>query len=164
MFSMCVYEDTCAVWTYKWCLVYVCMKIHVSRNKFEVVSWMYEMWCVAIYDNALKKNGYRQTLEYTPPKSKLKHRNRNITWFNTPYNKCIRSNIGRDFLNLISKHFPNHSPLAKIFNRNNIKVTYSCTSNMSQIIKATTKRLNLSTAPHTSMNKVTLAIKKHAPY
>ena len=73
------------------------------------------------------------------PKDKSKHRSRNIIWFNPPYNKCITSNIGGDFLNLISKHFPNNSPLAKIFNKNNIKVSYSCTSNMSQIIKNTTK-------------------------
>ena len=44
-------------------------------------------------------------------------------------------NRGRDFLNLITKHFPNKIPQAKIFNKNNIKVSYSFTSNMSQIIK-----------------------------
>ena len=77
-----------------------------------------------IYNNALKNSGYRKTLKYTSPKSKPKHRNRNITWFNPPYNKCVISNISRDFLNLISKHFPNHSLLAKIFNRNNIKLSY----------------------------------------
>ena len=76
-----------------------------------------------IYDNALKNSSYKQTLEYTPQKSKPEHRNRNITWFNLPYNKYITSNIGRNFLNLINKHFPNHSPLAKTFNRNNIKVS-----------------------------------------
>ena len=25
------------VWTYKWCLVYVCEKIHTQRDEFEVV-------------------------------------------------------------------------------------------------------------------------------
>ena len=93
-----------------------------------------------IYDNALKYSGYRQTLEFIPPKSKPKHRNRNIIWFNPPYNNCITFNIGRDFLNLITKHFPNNSPLAKIFNRKNNKVSYSCTSNISQIIKKHNKK------------------------
>ena len=41
----------------------------------------------------LKNSSYKQTLEYTPPKSKPKHSNRNITWFILPYNKCIISNI-----------------------------------------------------------------------
>ena len=86
-----------------------------------------------IYDNALKNIGYRQTLEYTPLKSKLKHRNRNITWFNPPYNQFVTSNIGRDF--------PNHSPQAKIFNRNNLTVSDSCTSNISQLIKSYDKKI-----------------------
>ena len=81
------------------------------------------------------------TLEYTPPKSKQKHRNRNVTWYNPPYNKCMISNIGRDYLNLISKHFLSHRPLAKIFNRSNIKVSYSCTSKISQIIKGQNKKI-----------------------
>ena len=70
----------------------------------------------------------------SPPKVNSKHRSRNIIWFNTSYSKCISSNIGRDFLNLISKHFPKNSHLAKIFNKN-IKISYSCTNNMAQIIK-----------------------------
>ena len=70
-----------------------------------------------IYDKALRHSSYRQELEFIPPKDKSKHRSRNIFWFNPPYNKCITSTIGRDFLNLISKHFPNNSPLAKIFNK-----------------------------------------------
>ena len=92
-----------------------------------------------IHDKALKHSGYRQELESLPTKDKFKHRSRNIIWFNPPYNKCTTSSIGRDFLNLISKHFPDNSPQAKIFNKNNIKISYSCTNNMSQIIKNTTK-------------------------
>ena len=77
-----------------------------------------------IYDKALKHRGYRQELEFLPSKEISKHRSRNIIWFDPPYNKCITSYIGRDFLNLISKHFPNNSPLAKIFNKNSIKVSF----------------------------------------
>ena len=45
----------------------------------------------------------------------------------------------------------NDSPLAKIFNKNNIKVSYSCTNNMAQIIKKYNKK-NISTnsTPHPS--------------
>ena len=93
-----------------------------------------------IYYDALKQSGYKQELEFTSPKDKSKHSNRNIIWFNPPYNKCISSNISRDFLNLISKHFPNNRPLAKIFNKN-IKFNYSCTNNMAQIIKKRNKKI-----------------------
>ena len=94
-----------------------------------------------LYDDALKQSGYKQEVKFTPPKVNSKHRSRNIIWFNPPYNKCIFSNIGRDFLNLISKHFPYNSPLAKIFNKNKIKISYSCTNNMAQIIKKHNKKI-----------------------
>ena len=63
-----------------------------------------------IYDNVLKYSRYRQALEFIPPKDKPKNRKRNIIWFNPPYNKCITSNIGRDFLNLIKSTYPIIAP------------------------------------------------------
>ena len=115
-----------------------------------------------IYDKALKHSGYRQALEFIPPKDKSKHRSRNIIWFNPPYNKWITSKIGRDFLNLISKHFTNNTPLAKIFNKNNIKVSYSCTNNMSQIIKNTTKKLYPPIVQLTPPTNAIIGSKAHA--
>ena len=88
-----------------------------------------------LYNDALKHSGYKQEIKLTHPKVKCKHRSRNIIWFNTHYNKCTSSNIGMDFLNLISKHISNNSHRAKIFNKNKIKISYSCTNNMAHIIK-----------------------------
>ena len=39
------------------------------------------------------------------------------------------------FLKLVDKHFPPSNKLHKIFNRNTIKVSYSCIKNMERIIK-----------------------------
>ena len=115
-----------------------------------------------IYDKALKYSGYRQALEFIPPKDKPKHRNRNIIWFNPPYNKCITSNIGKDFLKLITKHFLKNSLLAKIFNKN-IKVSYSYTSNMSQIIKKHNKKLaSINSTTHPS-NQCNCRVKNTCP-
>ena len=33
-------------------------------------------------------------------------RNRNIIWFNPPFSKNVATKIGRYFLNLLGKHFP----------------------------------------------------------
>ena len=88
-----------------------------------------------IYNNAVKKSGYTQQLEYTPPKTKPNNRKRNIIWFNPPYSKNVKTNISKDFIKLIEKHFPKHSSLAIIFNKNNLKISYSCMKNMTQIIK-----------------------------
>ena len=54
-----------------------------------------------------------------------KQRKRNIIWFNPPFSKNVATKIGRYFLNLVDKHFPRDHKFHKIFNRNNIEVSYS---------------------------------------
>nr|XP_061840538.1 uncharacterized protein LOC133622025 [Nerophis lumbriciformis] len=51
-----------------------------------------------------------------------------------PYSKNVSTNIGHKFLNLIDKHFPKDNNLRKVFNKNNIKLSYSCMNNIRQII------------------------------
>ena len=51
---------------------------------------------------------------------------------------CIYINIyivGETFLNLVKRHFNNNHRYHKIFNKNNIKVSYNCMKNMYSIIK-----------------------------
>ena len=64
-----------------------------------------------------------------------RNRKRNIIWYNPPYNKGVSTNIGRVFLNLLHKHFLQEHKLNEIFNRNSVKVSYSCTRNIEHIIK-----------------------------
>ena len=91
-----------------------------------------------LYQNALKTSGHKENITYTstPTQKNKKNRNRNTIWFNPPYSKNVATNVGKRFLNLIAKHFPADSKLHKIFNRNNVKVSYSCMPNMATIIKA----------------------------
>ena len=42
----------------------------------------------------------------------------------------IATNVGRYFLNLVNKKFPPHHTFLKIFNRNNMKISYSCMINI----------------------------------
>ena len=44
------------------------------------------------------------------------------------------------FLQVIDTHFPPANKLHKIFNRDTVKVSYSCTQNISQIIKGHNKK------------------------
>ena len=76
-----------------------------------------------------------------PTTTKKRTRNRKIIWYNPPYNKAVKTNIGRRFLSLIKIHFPKDNPLHKIFNKNNVKVSYSCSRNMGNIIKAHNNQL-----------------------
>ena len=72
---------------------------------------------------------------------KSRSRKRNIIWFNPPYNAAVSTNIGKQFLALITKHFPRHSRLSKIFNKNTIKLSYSCSPNMKTVISNHNKSL-----------------------
>ena len=47
----------------------------------------------------------------------------------------------REVLNLVSKHFPKNHRYSKIFNKNNIKVSYSCTDNLQTIIKKHNRKI-----------------------
>ena len=97
------------------------------------------------YEDALKESGYKNfKLEYNPqkqqPKTK-KNRKRDIIWFNPPFNKSVTTNIGKQFLDLIKKHFPPQNRLHKIFNKNTVKLSYSCTKNMKKIITGHNKKI-----------------------
>ena len=73
--------------------------------------------------------------ETTTSKNK-KTRKRDIVFWNPPFNKNLSTNIGKQFLALVNKHFPANSELASSLNRHTIKLSYSTTQNMSQIIAA----------------------------
>ena len=97
------------------------------------------------YQNALKNSGHPSNFSYsnhqpnTRPQTRT--RKRQILWFNPPFNKSVQTNIGRIFLHLIEKYFPKSNRLHKIFNKNTIKLSYSCTENIQQIIKKHNKRI-----------------------
>ena len=90
-----------------------------------------------LYNDALKSSGFTQPLSYIEPKqNNNKNRPRNILWFNPPFSRTVRTNVGQQFLNLIDKHFPTSNLLHKIFNRGTVKVSYSCMPNMKRVISA----------------------------
>ena len=93
------------------------------------------------YENALKESGFRTKLSFLQPTVNRRTRSRKIVWFNPPYNAAVTTNIGKRFLSLIDKHFPQNNRYHKIFNRNNVKLSYSCTPNMGSIITNHNKHL-----------------------
>ena len=98
------------------------------------------------YTEALKKNGYNTNLQFDKTctnrsSEKNKTRKRNITWFNPPFKMNVATNVAKTFLSLIDKHFPKNKKLSKIFNRNTIKVSYSCLPNVKQTISNNNHRL-----------------------
>ena len=96
-----------------------------------------------VYQDALDKSGYKYNLSYKAPtpdsSQKSRNRQRNITWFNPPYSQNVETKVGKCFLQLIDHHFPKSNPLHKIFNRNTLKLSYSCMSNVKTIISSHNK-------------------------
>ena len=93
------------------------------------------------YQEALKSSGFNETLKFNQPSNKKRSRKRNIIWFNPPYNSAVKSNIGKKFLSLVEKHFPKRHRFSKIFNRNSIKLSYSCTANIKSVISSHNKSI-----------------------
>ena len=103
------------------------------------------------YEEALKRSGHSNiSLSFHQSStSQVKRQcHRNIIWFNPPYSRAIITNVAKTFLQLIGLHFPPSNKFHKIFNRNNVKVSYCCTQNVENIIKSHNKKLINSSNHH----------------
>ena len=93
---------------------------------------------ISTYKEALLKSGYNigegsgNELKFTPNTKSRKRKSRPKIWFNPPFSLSVKTNIGARFLHLINKHFPKGHRFHKLFNRNNLKVSYSTTRNMAR--------------------------------
>ena len=101
------------------------------------------------YEEALLRSGYNKKLEYkqngqnmptkdrSDEKKKKKIRKRKIHRFNPPFNNSVETNVGKQFLKLVDKYFGQErkDKLHKIFNRQTLKISYSCTQNFGNVIK-----------------------------
>jgi hypothetical protein len=97
------------------------------------------------YNQALSASGYGEIIEFKPSsptrQPTARRRVRNVIWFNPPFSTNVKTNIASRFLKLIDKHFPKTHKLAKVFNRNNVKVSYSCLPNIASSIQAHNKKI-----------------------
>jgi hypothetical protein len=106
----------------------------VSDNSYDRESFNQ---VAPIYTDALRKSKLAELITYKESnKNNGRSRPRNKIWYNPPFCKSVVTNVGRKFLTFINKHFHKHPKLSKIFNRNNIKISYSCMPNLKSIIKA----------------------------
>ena len=100
-----------------------------------------------LYQDALQKSGHNQPLQWmgndpvdgtmnqTHGKVK-KSRSRKIIWFNPPYSQSVKTNIGKEFFRILEKHFPKRHKFHKLFNKNTVKLSYSCMPNVGSLIKS----------------------------
>jgi hypothetical protein len=99
-----------------------------------------------IYQKALQESGYKHQLKYIPTphnSNKKRNRSRNIIWYNPPYDLNVETNIGKEFFKILHGSFHEKHCLHKIFNKNNVKLSYSCMPNMKNIIDSKNKQKNV---------------------
>ena len=122
-----------------------------------------------VYEEARRKSEYPASLTY---QENCKHpsRNRKSTpvvtgniWFNPPFSDHVATNVGKEFLRLISKHFPPNHRLHKIINRNNVKISYCCMPNVKSIISSHNRKLLDSNINHIQHRPATAEKKKRMP-
>ena len=107
-----------------------------------------------MYIDALKNSGFKEEFRYleenipnniNKENNKYDHENKNrkikIMWFNPPFCRLASINVGKYFLKLIDKHFKYDNILHKIFNRKTLKISYSSTKNISQMINNHNKEI-----------------------
>ena len=74
-------------------------------------------------------SGFNFNLNFEPvthTEQRKKNRSRNVTYFNPPFSRNVKTNVGEKFLKLIDTLFPEGHGLRKLMNRNNIKISYRC--------------------------------------
>ena len=88
---------------------------------------------------ALKNSGYKAKLIYKTMDETSDVCNRRCNWarkiwFIPPYDIAIANKSGKEFFRLLKKNFTLLINLYKIFNKNNIKLSYSCMPNVANLI------------------------------
>ena len=97
------------------------------------------------FQEGLNRAGYEHKLIYrdhqNSQRSKKRNRQRNIIWFNPPFSSNIKTRIGEEFFKILNKHFPKGSKFHKLFNKNNVKLSYSCMPSMKSVISGHNQKL-----------------------
>ena len=95
----------------------------------------------------MAESGFKQKITFQKQKNtstvanNTKNRERKIILFNPPFILNFSTNIGKISLNLLGKHFPKTHRLNKLFNRNNVKVSYSSLPNLKSVINGHNKNI-----------------------
>ena len=108
------------------------------------------------YQKALNESGYDYELQYQQNQTTTedkRRRKRNVIWYNPPFDLNVKTNIGKEFLKIIAKCFPRSNKLYKIFNKNTLKLSYSCMPNVKSLIAGSNKRLRRKNNNHVEERK-----------
>ena len=64
-------------------------------------------------------------------------------YYHPPFCRTVKTKFGRVFRNLVMKHFTPDHKFFKIFNKNTLKISYSCLPNIKSIINSHNRKLTM---------------------
>ena len=100
-----------------------------------------------LYNNALAESGFKRKITFQEQQNtstviyNTKNRKRKIIWFNPPFSLNVSTNISKRFFSLLGEHFPKTHQLHKLFNRNDVNVSYSSLPNFKSVINGHNKNI-----------------------
>ena len=103
------------------------------------LNFGYKSFKKAVKSKAYNRQFKQQTSEQNDNITKKK--GRDIIYFNPPFNLYCATNVGEEFRKIVEKHFNKGDDLSKLFNRNKLKITYSCLPNIEAKIISHNKHL-----------------------
>ena len=105
----------------------------------------------SFYNNALNSCEFKDSIAFIQniPKTNARSRKRNI-WFNPSYSLNVRTTVAKIYLDLIDKCFPKGHKFHKLFNRNKLKVSFSCLPIIKKIITSHNKSILSNTPDYTN--------------
>jgi len=118
------------------------------------------------YQKALADSGCSHKLEFKDMSgSRKKNRSRILTYLNPPFSLNVKTNIGKQFLNLI-RNFPTNNILRQIVKPNTIKLSYRTSKNMSSEISRHNNRILQSEDDRMATPRCNCqaALKENCPY
>ena len=86
-------------------------------------------------------------MTHYPETPQRRRRRRTIIWYNPPYSINVKTNIGKEFLKLLRTYFHRQHAFHNFFNKNTVKLSYSCAKNISTIISGHNKTVTSKPAP-----------------
>ena len=100
-----------------------------------------------LYNIALAESGFEHKITFqkqqniSPVANNTKNRKVDIIWFNPLFSLNVSTNIDKKLFSLLGKHFSKTHQLHKLFNLNNVKVSYSSLPNFKSVIDGHNKNI-----------------------
>ena len=100
-----------------------------------------------LHEKVLQESGFKEKLCYQQNDANAnssrnnKKCQRKMIWLNPPFSKSVKTNLGKVFFKLLKRHFPKHHKMSKIFNKDIVKLSYSCCINISSKISSNNRRI-----------------------